>query len=686
MTAHSEIHVNAGSMITTTGGGSVTLTGLLAGPGTVNLPITIESGGRVSPGASPGTLSTAGETWKNGGVYLWEISDVAAGAGTGSDLLNIAGTLDLASLGASGFTIDIHGLTAGLVPGTPTGFTPDTQYAWTIASASTGINGFNAANFAFTETGYAFDKGAAPMKFVMEQSDNNLVLAMRPGAAPSLIREWKKTAATSDWATGGNWDLGVPDATLTARFNDRDVVTTPQPLVSANAEVKDLEFTGLVSGWNIGAGGGAQLTVVSGNITTTGAAGSTNTIEPEVVFGGTSATITVAGDATHNLHLVAALNMPGKTLAKEGPGTLTTAAITAGTVNHNAGTLNAASVTAGTFNVNSTALVTGLVNVSGTTTVAVGKSLTAAGQTGGDLTVYGAAGYGTGAVGLTGTATVGNGTALAAFTAGAVTANHFNVASGTAQMTTLTGTNPATSTVSVAAGHTMTVGAGITNVNAINVAGDLITSDTVRATSVTEELLVATGGKWDLNDGLLVVNYSGASPVDEIRQWINDGYNGGDWLGATGITSSGAAANPVLYAIGYVDNAQLSPEQRFTTFGGVAVGVNSVLVRYTWAADVTLDGQVTDADVTVIGANYDGGATTGRYWWEGDLTGDGRISDADVTILGALYARGAVSDGGPVGLGLDSGGLGAVPEPATLCLMLLGGMAMLARRRRRAGR
>ena len=153
-------------------------------------------------------------------------------------------------------------------------------------------------------------------------------------------------------------------------------------------------------------------------------------------------------------------------------------------------------------------------------------------------------------------------------------------------------------------------------------------------------------------------------------------------LGVIGITSSDAAANPVLYAVGYVDNAQLTPEQRFTTFGGVAVGVNSVLVRYTWAADVTLDGQVTDADVTVIGANYDNGATTGRYWWEGDLTGDGRISDADVTILGALYARGAVSDGGPVGLGLDSGGLGAVPEPATLCLMLLGGMAMLARRRR----
>jgi len=188
--------------------------------------------------------------------------------------------------------------------------------------------------------------------------------------------------------------------------------------------------------------------------------------------------------------------------------------------------------------------------------------------------------------------------------------------------------------------------------------------------------MVSTG-KWDLTDGFLVIDYdAGSSPLEDVQKWIVSGRNGGNWLG-NGITSSLAIAANTLYAVGYLDNALLPEAQQLSTFGDVAVDPTSVLVRFTWAADINLDGLVSDADATILGATYDNGLTTGRYWWEGDLTGDGKITDADATILGALYPRGAAGAGDPAGLGLRT-----TPEPATLSLLALGGLLALRRRRR----
>ena len=86
--------------------------------------MTIALGSVLSPGNSPGTLSTGSQTWEDGGAFLWEINDSGGnqGADPGWDWLDITGTLDLSSLTAGGFTIDIDSLTSGNIAGDAVGF------------------------------------------------------------------------------------------------------------------------------------------------------------------------------------------------------------------------------------------------------------------------------------------------------------------------------------------------------------------------------------------------------------------------------------------------------------------------------------------------------------------------------------------------------------------------------------
>jgi hypothetical protein len=78
-----------------------------------------------------------------------------------------------------------------------------------------------------------------------------------------------------------------------------------------------------------------------------------------------------------------------------------------------------------------------------------------------------------------------------------------------------------------------------------------------------------------------------------------------------------------------------------------------------------------------MGTYYDVGATDGHSWCEGDLDYDGYVGLSDAVILGTYYPQ----DGEVGHLVSEMSGLGAVPEPATLSLLALGGLALLRRRR-----
>ena len=137
--------------------------------------------GVISPGNSPGTAATGAQTWLDGGSYLWEINDSGGsqGADPGWDWLDITGALDLTSLTAGGFTIDIDSLTLGNVAGNAAGFDSYIQldgiadYSFTIATASLGISGFDESLFTLDYSGFS---NAPGWEWGIIRTGNDLVL------------------------------------------------------------------------------------------------------------------------------------------------------------------------------------------------------------------------------------------------------------------------------------------------------------------------------------------------------------------------------------------------------------------------------------------------------------------------------------------------------------------------------
>jgi autotransporter-associated beta strand protein len=119
--------------------------GLLGGTGTTKAPVLIQ--GTIAPGASVGTIHTGSQTWAPAGTYQWEIQDVDAGPGTGWDLVDITGTLDITATPAQPFVIDVVSLGAGGLPGLVGDFNPLGVYSWEIARTTGGVSGFSPEKF-----------------------------------------------------------------------------------------------------------------------------------------------------------------------------------------------------------------------------------------------------------------------------------------------------------------------------------------------------------------------------------------------------------------------------------------------------------------------------------------------------------------------------------------------------------
>ncbi len=168
------------------------------------------------------------------------------------------------------------------------------------------------------------------------------------------------------------------------------------------------------------------------------------------------------------------------------------------------------------------------------------------------------------------------------------------------------------------------------------------------STSALTSLTMGTTANLDISDNDVVINApspaAGASTLSAVAASVNAGFAGGN-----GIVTNTFTTN--LETVGFALNDFLG----FTSFGGVTVNTDSVLIKYTYFGDSNLDGFVTDDDLGYFLAGY-GTDVSANPWAFGDYNHDGFTTDDDLGFFLASYGSTP---------GLAGGGIQAIPEPST---------------------
>jgi chitinase len=209
------------------------------------------------------------------------------------------------------------------------------------------------------------------------------------------------------------------------------------------------------------------------------------------------------------------------------------------------------------------------------------------------------------------------------------------VAAGTVAFVADAGASDATLNVTIASGATATLNSS-QRFNALTINGNLAITPGGNKTITTNSLSFTAAGKLDLADNDMVVRYTagqGASATAGVESMVLQGFHGGDWLGATGITSSSAAID-ARTMLAVVDNATLGR----TSFSGVTgLTGREVLIKYTYSGDANLDGQVDIGDLGLLAGAWQ---QSGKTWFDGDFTYNGTIDIGDLGLLAGNWQKG----------------------------------------------
>jgi hypothetical protein len=228
------------------------------------------------------------------------------------------------------------------------------------------------------------------------------------------------------------------------------------------------------------------------------------------------------------------------------------------------------------------------------------------------------------------------------------------------------------------AGRSVTkAGAGVLEVRHLRVGSLAANAGTVRATakpqandptgtSVVTSLSVQTGAQVDLTNNSMVIDYSGPPGTlgDDVRAMFQSGR----------LTTS---SETTALRLGYRDNTG-----GLTAFAGQPVDPSSLLIKFTYAGDSDLDG---DVDVNDLGSLASAWQTAG-LWVAGDFDYNGSIDVNDLGMLASNWQAGVGNPLGPSSLSDALSALGlpsaSVPEPTMLAFMSLVVGGALRRRRR----
>ncbi len=162
------------------------------------------------------------------------------------------------------------------------------------------------------------------------------------------------------------------------------------------------------------------------------------------------------------------------------------------------------------------------------------------------------------------------------------------------------------------------------------------------------------------------------------------GRNGGTWNGIGIITNEAdAQPGPGKTTLAVATGAQVKGlgVGQTATWAGQVVDDNDTLVMYTWNGDANLSGFVDADDYFQIDSNYGDTTASAITFNNGDFNYDGEIDGDDYILIDQGFAASQVNSPFPTAAPL--GGVSAVPEPASLGMLVIAAAGLLGKRRRR---
>jgi hypothetical protein len=203
--------------------------GTLQGNGATAGPIVVESGGTLSPGASPGSLASAGLTFESDATFVVELNGPVAG--TGYDQITVTGPV---ALNNATLTVSL-------------GFTPDNGQAFTII-AQQGDDAVSGTFNALPEGSTFLINGTEFGITYVGGDGHDVVLIAAPGSVTPLPT---RTATPSPTATGG------PNA-CTGDCNDDGMVGINELIRGVNIALENTPATDCPA---FDANGDSQVTI-----------------------------------------------------------------------------------------------------------------------------------------------------------------------------------------------------------------------------------------------------------------------------------------------------------------------------------------------------------------------------------------------------------------------------------------